>query len=264
MDNLSWFTKWYSNQICKNTGLPLDINISTCEKAAWNISIDLTHTKYSKLVFKKLTKIKSEYNWYSIEIKNKEFVAEGDFTKLEYLIGKFREVIGESTSNLSIKDDFFLNTHIQEFIFEDEEDTIIFLHYTDKRKIADKIIETGLEFTYAFDKTATKAKNNQVDLSYNHYIRKQFGDNVLVICISKKIYNFYLDKISDMGSPILRVEEILSEKPVYENEDAEDVFTLHHKFIKGYFNYKSGEIVNNINYNPDYDSHEFLANIKAK
>ncbi|MEN8123057.1 MAG: Imm53 family immunity protein, partial [Bacteroidota bacterium] len=78
MNNLSWFTKWYANQICKNTGTPLNINISTIENSAWCVKIDLKQTPYSKIVLKKLTKIKSDYNWFSIEIKNKEFLAEGD------------------------------------------------------------------------------------------------------------------------------------------------------------------------------------------
>jgi len=174
MNNLSWFTKWYTNQICKNTGNSLNINISTIENSAWFVQIDLKQTKFSKIIFKKQTKLKSDYNWFSIEIKDKKFIAEGDFTKLDFLIGKFREVIGESSHKVSLKEDFFFSADIQEFIFEKDNETIVFLHYTNKERSAENIIKTGLEFTYAFDKTATKIKNNQVDLSYNHYVRKQY------------------------------------------------------------------------------------------
>lgn len=264
MNNLSWFAKWYANQICKNTGNPLNINITTIENSAWSVKIDIKQTPYSKIVLKKEIKIKSDYNWFSIEIKNNEFLAEGDFTKLDFLIGKFREVIGETLHKLSIKDDFFFSSDIQGFIFENDEDTIVFLHYTNKKRVAEKIIKTGLEFTYSFDKTATKVKNNLVDLSYNHYVRKQFGENVVVMAISKKLYQFYIDKINQSDSPILRVEEILSEKPVYFNAESEEVYTLNHKFIKGYFNYKNQEIVKNKEFDPFFDSKIFLENIKSQ
>ena len=264
MSNLSWLTKWHAIQVCKNAGIPLNINISSTENSAWSVRINLKQTPYSKIILKKITKIKSDYNWFSIEIKNKEFLAEGDFTKLDFLIGKFREAISETSHKLSIKDDFFFSDDIQEFILENDKDTIIFLHYTNKSRIAKKILKTGLEFTYAFDKTATKVKNNPVDLSYNHYVRKQFGENVVVMGISKKVYQFYIDKINQLGSSILRVEEILTEKPVYINGESEEVYTLNQKFIKGYFNYKNKEIFKNPDFDPFFDSKVFLENIKRK
>ncbi len=262
MNNLSWFSKWYANQVCKNTIECIHVNISTIENSAWRISIDLKQTKYKEISFKNLKKVKSDYNWYSIDIKNKVFFAEGDFTKLDFLVGKFREIIGEGSHRISIKEDYFFNTNIQEFIFEDDNDSLIFLHYTNKKKIAEKILLTGLEFTNAFDKTATKVKNNLIDLSYNHYIRKQFGENVILICISKQLYKFYIDAINKSSSSVLRVEEILGEKPIYFNDESEEVYTLCNKYIKGYFNFKSGEIIKNPDYNPSYDSKIFLKNVK--
>ncbi len=261
MSNLSWFTKWYTNQVCKSTGNPFHIKITTIENSAWSIVIDLRHTKFEKTILKKESKIKSDYNWFTIEIKNKEFLAEGDFTKLDFLIGKFRGIIGENKQVHLVKDDFFFDSDIQEFIFEKEEDTIVFAHYTHKKKIAENILKIGLEYTYAFDKTATKIKNNPVELSYNHYVRKQFGENIIIICISKKLYEHYLDRINKSGSTILRVEEILTEKAKFLNEESEEVYTLHHKFIKGYVNYKNNEIVKNPDFNPFYDSKKFLKNI---
>jgi len=262
MNNLSWLTKWYANQVCKGTGKTLNINISTIENSAWSIKIDLKQTSYSKIVLKKETKLKSDYNWFSIEIKDKVFLAEGDFTKLDFLIGKFREIIGENEHSILIKDDFFFNNSIQKFIFENDKDTIIFLHYTHKESIAKNILLTGLEFAYAFDKTATKVKNNPVDLSYNHYVRKQFGKNIIIVSISKKLYQRYLDKINQSDASNLRVEEILTEKAIFMNEESEKVYTLHHKYIKGYVNYKSNKIVKNPEFNPFFDSKEFLKNIE--
>ena len=262
MSNLSWLSKWYAGQICKSVDRPINIDISTSENATWNIKIDLNHSKYSKTTLKQLKKIKSNYNWFSIEIKDKQFIAEGDFTKLDFLIGKFREVIGEAQSKHYISDDFFFIDDIQKFIFSEDDNSLVFLHYTNKKKIAQKIIKSGLEFTYAFDKTATRVKNNLVDLSYNHYIRKQFGDYVVVICISKKLYLSYIDKINKISSSVLRVEELLVEKAVFLNDESENVYTLNHKYIKGYFNYKNKEVVENPDFDPNFDSKKFIENLK--
>jgi hypothetical protein len=205
MSNLSWLSKWYAGQVCKSMDKPIIIDISTSENATWLVKIDLNHSKYNKTTLKLQKKTKSDYNWFSIEIKDKIFFAEGDFTKLDFLIGKFREIIGEGQSKHYISDDFFFIDDIQNFIFSENEDSLVFLHYTNKKKIAGKIIKSGLEFTYAFDKTATKVKNDSVNLSYNHYIRKQFGNYVVVICISKKLYLSYIDKINKTSSSVLRV-----------------------------------------------------------
>lgn len=261
MGNLSWLSKWYADYVCKSTNNALDINISTTTKSAWKVSIDLHKTKYEKIILSKQTQQKSDYNWYKIEIKEKIFLAEGDFTKLDFLIGKFREIIGENIESKYGKDDFFFDKKIQNFIFEEEEESIIFLHYTHNKKTAEKIIKTGLEYTYAFDKTATKVKNNPIDLSYNHYVRKQFGENIIIISISKTIYQLYLDRINNSSSSILRVEELLIEKDSYFNEESECIYTLHHKYIKGFINYKNNEVVKNPEFNPNYDSEDFLKNL---
>ena len=86
---------------------------------------------------------------------------------------------------------------------------------------------------------------------------------MVIIGISKSIYQFYIDKINQLESSILRVEEVLTEKPTYLNEESEEVFTLDHKFIKGYFNYKNKEIIRNPGFDPFFDSKVFLENIKS-
>lgn len=264
MNNLMWFSKWYANQVSNSLGKNIKVNISTEKKSAWKITIDLKNTEYKKISFKSQYYAKTDYNWYSLKIKNKVFIAEGDFTKLDFLIGKFREIIGENKhkhKNFAVED-YFLSENIRNFLFDDENDVRIFLHYTAQESTAKKIIKNGLLYTYAFDKTATPVKNNNVDLNYIHYVRKQFGDFVVVIGISKTLYNKYIKLINDMDANILRVEEVLCEQTIRKNDEGEWMFTLSNKFIKGYCNYRTGEIVKNPNYTPDYDTGKFLENIK--
>jgi len=264
MNNLLWFSRWYAKQVSSGIGKTVKVNIVTGKKSAWKVQIDLKNTDYRKLTFKSQFYAKSEYNWFSLKIKNKVFTAEGDFTKLDFLIGKFRELVGENKHKhkIAYQEDYFLSEEIKEFLFDDEETVRVFLHYTPKEETAKEIVKNGLFYIYAFDKTATQIKNNNVDLNYIHYVRKQFGDYIVVIGFSKKLYEKYISIINDLNANVLRVEEILCESPIKKNEDDEYTYTLSNKFIKGYCNYKTGEIIKNPEYNPNFDSEIFINNIK--
>lgn len=264
MNNLQWFSRWYSDQVSSGIGKTINVNISSEKKSAWKVKIDLKNTKFRKLSFKSQYYAKSEFNWYSLNIKNKVFIAEGDFTKLDFLLGKFRELIGETNhkNKFDYTGDYFLSDKIKNFIFEDEIHNRIFLHYTAEKENAIKILKNGLFYSYAFDKTATPVKNNSVDLNYTHYVRKQFGEYIVVIVFSRKLYNKYIEIINQLDAYILRVEEVLCEHPVRKNKDDELIYILSNKFIKGYCNYRTGEIVTNPDYKPDFDSNIFINNIK--
>jgi hypothetical protein len=256
MGNLLWLQNWYVKQSYNHK---IDINIKTNENRGWHVSINLSDSKYNQLPDYKLNVDSPEYDKYFVELKERVFIAEGNFTKLEFLIEKFRELIGEIDHHKK-KNDYFWDEKIQEFMFENDHDQIIFLHYTFKKTSADNIIKTGFKF-YDFDKTALKANNYPTELNYNHNIRKQFGDFVVIICFSRKLYLNYLQLIDKASKVHTKVEEILCEKPSYINEEQEMVSTLHHKFVKGYFNYYTKEIVKNPEFDPYFDSEKFSKNI---
>jgi hypothetical protein len=255
MGNLLWLQNWYVKQ---SYNYIIDIKIQTTENRGWSVSIDLTNSKYDQLPDYYLNIESPEYDKYTVELKDKVFKAEGNFTKLDFLIEKFRELIGEIEHHKK-KHDFFWDGKIQEFVFENDKDQIIFLHYTFKKGSADNIIKTGFKF-YDFDKTALKANNFPTELNYNHNIRKQFGDYIVVICFSRELYMRYLKEIDKTSKVHTKVEEVLCEKPSYINDEQELVFTLHHKFVKGYFNYYTKEIVNNPDFDPYFDTKEFSQN----
>jgi hypothetical protein len=58
------------------------------------------------------------------------------------------------------------------------------------------------------------------------------------------------------------VEQLLTEKPPFLNEDSDMIYTLHHKFIKGYFDFKTGKIIKNPDFNPSFCSGLFEKNLK--
>lgn len=259
MGNLLWLQNWYVKQSYLSK---IEITIQTTENRGWYIRINLSGTKFDKLEDFDEINEKPEYDKYNISLKNALFEARGNFTKLDFLIGRFRELLGES-EHYKKKQDYFWDKNIQDFLFEDDKNLIIFLHYTFKKSAADNIIKTGFKF-YDFDKTAAKANNFPTELNYNHNIRKQFGEYVIVICFSRELYLRYLHEIDKSSNSHTKVEEILCEKPAYINDEQEMVYTLHHKFIKGYFNYNSREIVKNPEFDPFFDSEEFSKSAHKK
>jgi hypothetical protein len=261
MENFKWFDKWYSKHVIDHHKEDLKIELKTKKDMGWILVVDFKNTKYKHLSLMEETKKVSDYNYYSIQTKEKYFKAEGDFTKLDFLFGKFRAFIGESDM-LSAENDFFLNPDIQRFIFQEYPDSLVFLHYTYEEDVAMKIIKNGFQFSVAFDKTTTSVFKDPIDLNYNHMIRKPFGKYVIVICISKELHKKYSEKLSKLDSKYIKVEEILSETPLFKNASDESIYTLHKSFVKGYFNYTTGEIIKNKTYNPAFDSEQFILNIE--
>lgn len=259
MENFKWFDKWYSKHVIENYKEDISFKIVNTKNLGWKLSVDFSVTNYKHLKELKESKKNSDYNYFSIKAKGKKFTAEGDFTKLDFLIGKFRAYIGETDIHVN-ENDMFLNPDIQNFIFENEKDSLIFLHYTSEKEVAEKINNSGLEYL-SFDKTTKAIFNDQIDINYNHLIRKPFGKFVVVICIEKQIYKKYSALVSKSVHKELKTEEVLSEKPPYKNDFSEKIFTLHHKFIKGYINYSTGKIVRNPEFNNTFDSESFCSTI---
>ena len=158
------------------------------------------------------------------------------------------------------KDKFF-NDNILNYIFKDTKDKKLFLHYTQEKTIADKVLKEGFQFRYSFYKTAYKITLDRLDLIYKHSRSKYFGKNVLILSISTKIYNYYTEELKKISPPEAFVEQILSEAPPFHDENNDVVYALSNKFVKGYFNYETGEMTDNPEFNPNYDSDIFKKNL---
>ncbi len=260
MENFRRFEKWYSKHVVDNHKAKVTVNIENKPDYSWDVQISFEDSAYKHLKNLYESKQISNFNHYSIEAEKGDFKARGDFTKLDFLIGKFLSYIGEFDT-YSFEKDYFLMPDIQNFIFAGHENDYIFLHYTPEEHIARKIIDTGFKFC-TFDKTTTKIQNDIIDLNYNHLVRKPFGKFVMIICISKKIYSKYFDLISQSENQYLKVEEVLITRNPVENETSETEYFLHPKFVKGYFNYQTGVIVKNPEFDSNYDDASFLKNIK--
>jgi len=104
--------------------------------------------------------------------------------------------------------------------------------------------------------------NDKLYLIHRHNEHKQFGEYVIVISISKKIFNHYTQELSKIKAKNIAVEQVLTEVPHYTDDNSEEVYTCPRQFIKGYFNYLDGTIIRNSDFNSNYTSKKFEENLK--
>jgi AcrR family transcriptional regulator len=149
-----------------------------------------------------------------------------------------------------------------DFIMENEGNLFCFIHYTKDENVANQILTEGFKYVESFHHTALEIFNDKSDMNYKHSMYKYYGKYILVINISKKIYNFYSDCLKKDGKIKYHIENILSEQPPTLNENGEMVYILPPQFVKGYINHENGEIVLNPKFNPNYNPKIFAENLK--
>jgi len=159
--------------------------------------------------------------------------------------------------------DHFFDKEILDYVFEDVASRVLFLHYTMEESVAQNILHEGFQFRYSFYKTAEKIRLDKLDLIYRHSRNKHYGKFILVISISEQIYHKYSDAVKLNRDSNLPVEQILTEVKSFMDENQDKVFTLSNKFVKGYINYSTGKIVNNPDFEPEYDSEIFRRNLTS-
>lgn len=160
--------------------------------------------------------------------------------------------------------DKILDENILNFVFGDSAEVHIFVHYTKEENIAKLILEEGFRFANSFYKTAENVYYDKVDFAYRHHLHKKFGSYVIVISINREIYNKYFEELKKIAAKNILVEQIMTESPVQKDENYTEVYLLPKSYVKGYFNFETGEIVKNTNFNPGYDSSKFIDNIRLR
>ena len=90
---LSWLEKWYLKHCDGEWEHDTRIRISTLDNPGWAIMINLDSTEAENLIIGRQSMDNGDEDWYDYIIENKLYIANGDATKLELLINKFREII---------------------------------------------------------------------------------------------------------------------------------------------------------------------------
>lgn len=173
----------------------------------------------------------------------------------------FLSEIQKSSQYSSYFTDKFPDPGAITFIFENEKELKIYMHYTKEESDAKNILLNGFKFAESFYKTALPVSKDKLDLTIKHNSRKFFGNYLIIICISNDIVNFYSLELEKAGVRNYSFENILTENVPSLNDNSEIVYQLSPRFIKGYINYKTGEIFKNPQFDPWYDSPSFRKNI---
>lgn len=148
------------------------------------------------------------------------------------------------------------------FLLENHKNSKIYIHYTKEKHDAENIIKEGFLFADSFYKTAIPVSDDRLDLLFKHNGRKSFGDYMIIICLSDRIFNHYSAELEEYGLKGFSVENVLTEASPVRNENADIIYCLSNRFIKGYINHLTGEIIINPDFNPLYDSPAFEKNLE--
>ncbi len=144
-----------------------------------------------------------------------------------------------------------MSEKLEEFLFEDAENVVLYTHRTKSDLIASRIMRNGFYYCDLFQKTTDPLVDDPVHFRYWQALRKNYGDFVVVIGIDLELRLNCLNYLNNKGLQDMEVEQLLS-RHTYNSKNQEDYFLLPVQYIKGYYNYVTGEIVKNPLYNPTY------------
>lgn len=162
---------------------------------------------------------------------------------------------------------FFTDSLFEEkpigFLLENQKDSRIYIHYTRLENDARNILKEGFLFADSFYQTALPVSNDRLDLLIKHNGRKSFGDYLIVLCISDKIFDHYASQLDIKGLKEFSVENVLTESLPFLNDNGDIMYQLSNRFVKGYINHRTGDIVPNPDFNPVFDSFVFEKNLDS-
>jgi hypothetical protein len=162
-----------------------------------------------------------------------------------------------NVSDMLDKDHIFDKNSL-DFIFENGDEVRMFIHYTKEKKIADFIMKDGFRFDTSLYKTTESVHNDMVNLTYKHSLRKHYGQYIMILGISSRVYLRYNNELKNHHANVL-VEHILASEL---SSEEEVLFLLPPQYVKGYINYETGMITRNPAYQPDFDSPDFERRLK--
>jgi len=159
-------------------------------------------------------------------------------------------------------EDNILDEKLQSFLVSHKEGVTNYIHRTDRIEVAQKIIGEGFRFTDSFHKTTDEVVNNPNYLRFWLRARSYYGKYIIVISFSTSIVRSYIQELKGQSLSRVEVYQVLTDEEPYFDDEENEIFTLPHKYIKGYFNTETGEEVLNEDYDPFYDSPNFKKNIQ--
>jgi len=151
---------------------------------------------------------------------------------------------------------FKVHDKISNFILTQLNETKVYIHFTSKESIAQKILTEGFKYSESIYKTTQEVVNNSVDLTYKLQIYRPYGNYLIVICIQEKLFKFANSYINS-DKQFSLIDNVLS---IYNpNDDLE--YTLPAKFIRGYIDMEKKTIIENKSFLNEVDPEIYKSRI---
>lgn len=131
-------------------------------------------------------------------------------------------------------------------------DCYFFLHNTREMSVVEAIMNEGFIFESQLSHSTDRINPNEtIEISYFFFQRKDYGTYTIIIAIPKAIYDGYSDAAltNDTG-----LEETMTITDPYYGDNDELIYTLSSKHVLGYFNTKTSEFVQNLNWDPFFNN----------
>lgn len=165
-----------------------------------------------------------------------------------------KDVVGANSNNTPT----YLDTLIR--AIESDEEVITFLHNTQTRNIAEKIVSEGFEFQSYLDYTTdVVSARDIVTIKYFTIVRQSYGKFTIIIQISKQLIEEYADKLENIAH---HFSEILTVKKPYKGPEDDLIYCLAPHFIKGFVDTESKKFYANPNFNSSLKIPVFEENLK--
>ncbi|HLN54482.1 MAG TPA: hypothetical protein VK207_00745 [Bacteroidales bacterium] len=134
-------------------------------------------------------------------------------------------------------------------------DCYFFLHNTKEFSVVESIMNEGFIFESQLPHSTDRVNPNEpIEITYFFFQRKDYGNYTMVIAIPKIAYEDYSESAIQTETGI---EEALTITDPYYGDNDELVYTLSPKHVLGYFNNKTSEFYQNLNWDPFFNNCNF-------
>jgi hypothetical protein len=123
-----------------------------------------------------------------------------------------------------------------------------FLHNTRELNIVEMIMNEGFIFENQLPHSTDRVNPLEpIEITYFLLQRKEYGMYTIIIAIPKTTYDFYT-AISDKKE--VTIEEVFTITKPYIGDNEELLYTMSPKHVLGYFDLKTSEFHQNLNWDP--------------
>jgi len=127
-----------------------------------------------------------------------------------------------------------------------------FLHNTRELNIVEIIMNEGFIFESQLPNSTDRVNPNEtIEITYFLLQRKDYGSYTIIIAIPKITYDFYT-AISDKKE--VTVEEVFTITKPFIGDNEELLYTMSPKHVLGYFDLKTSEFHQNLNWDPLFNT----------